>query len=193
MIREYQDDAVIKHQYDVLGNRIRTILPDGQILDYRHDKEGLYNQIQLNGEILTKLTRDSIGRETSRTQGKLNRHFEYDPMGRLKKHYVSDHLMPLIQREYGYDKAGNLNFINGLEKDQTHIQYDALDRLRSVNDEVFAFDPASNIIINDGKQAGYTQGGRLQMQGDRHFEYDDAGNLIRERRGKGGKLVTEYC
>jgi RHS repeat-associated protein len=192
LIREHQDDAVIKHQYDVLGNRIRTILPDGQILDYRHDKEGLYDKIQLNGEILTQLTRDSIGRETSHTQGKLSSHFEYDPMGRLKKHYVSDHLMPLLQREYGYDKAGNLNFINDLEKGQTHIQYDALDRLRSVNDEVFAFDPASNIIINDGKQAGYTQGGRLQMQGDRHFEYDDAGNLIRERRGKGGKLVTEY-
>jgi YD repeat-containing protein len=30
------------------------------------------------------------------------------------------------------------------------------------------------------------------MQGDRHYDYDAYGNLIRERRGTGQKLVTEY-
>jgi RHS repeat-associated protein len=30
------------------------------------------------------------------------------------------------------------------------------------------------------------------MQGDRHYDYDAFGNLIRERRGTGQKLVTEY-
>ncbi len=30
------------------------------------------------------------------------------------------------------------------------------------------------------------------MQGDRHYDYDAHGNLIRERRGAGQKLVTEY-
>jgi len=32
----------------------------------------------------------------------------------------------------------------------------------------------------------------LLMQGDRHYDYDAFGNLIRERRGTGQKLVTEY-
>lgn len=30
------------------------------------------------------------------------------------------------------------------------------------------------------------------MQGDRHYDYDAYGNLSRERRGTGQKLVTEY-
>ncbi|WP_205913617.1 RHS repeat domain-containing protein, partial [Pseudomonas viridiflava] len=32
----------------------------------------------------------------------------------------------------------------------------------------------------------------LLMQGDRHYDYDAYGNQIRERRGTGQKLVTEY-
>jgi RHS repeat-associated protein len=35
-------------------------------------------------------------------------------------------------------------------------------------------------------------GNRLMIQGDRHYDYDAFGNLIRERRGKGHQLVTEY-
>jgi RHS repeat-associated protein len=37
------------------------------------------------------------------------------------------------------------------------------------------------------------KGNRLLMQGDRHYDYDAFGNLIRERRGTGQKLVTEYA
>jgi len=36
------------------------------------------------------------------------------------------------------------------------------------------------------------KGNRLLMQGDRHYDYDAFGNLIRERRGHGQTLVTEY-
>ena len=35
-------------------------------------------------------------------------------------------------------------------------------------------------------------GNRLMIQGDRHYDYDAFGNLIRERRGRGHALVTEY-
>ncbi|MEN5135631.1 MULTISPECIES: RHS repeat-associated core domain-containing protein [Pseudomonas] len=36
------------------------------------------------------------------------------------------------------------------------------------------------------------KGNRLLMQGDRHYDYDAFGNLIRERRGRAQTLVTEY-
>uniref|UniRef100_UPI00313BA93B RHS repeat domain-containing protein n=1 Tax=Pseudomonas sp. TH49 TaxID=2796413 RepID=UPI00313BA93B len=36
------------------------------------------------------------------------------------------------------------------------------------------------------------KGNRLLMQGDRHYDYDAFGNLIRERRGRDQQLVTEY-
>ncbi|KQM54725.1 hypothetical protein ASE80_20005 [Pseudomonas sp. Leaf15] len=35
-------------------------------------------------------------------------------------------------------------------------------------------------------------GNRLMIQGDHHYDYDAFGNLIRQRRGKGHQLVTEY-
>ncbi|MBY8950231.1 RHS domain-containing protein, partial [Pseudomonas sp. SH10-3B] len=35
-------------------------------------------------------------------------------------------------------------------------------------------------------------GNRLMIQGDRHYDYDAFGNLIRERRGRGHALITEY-
>src|SRR5690606_31486175 len=41
-------------------------------------------------------------------------------------------------------------------------------------------------------QLANVKGNRLLMQGDSHFDYDAYGNLIRERRGAGQKLVTEY-
>jgi RHS repeat-associated protein len=37
-----------------------------------------------------------------------------------------------------------------------------------------------------------TQGNRLLLSGDRHFEYDEFGRLAIERRGKGQSLVTCY-
>ncbi len=37
-----------------------------------------------------------------------------------------------------------------------------------------------------------TKGNRLSLQGDRHFTYDKRGNLIQEKRGRGGKLITRY-
>jgi len=36
------------------------------------------------------------------------------------------------------------------------------------------------------------RGTRLLLQGDRHYDYDAFGNLIRERRGTAQKLVTDY-
>jgi len=195
LIQEQQDQAVIQHEYDVLGNRIQTVLPDHQTIDYNYDKEGLYQRVDFNGETLVNLERDILGRETKRQQGLLESQFDYDPMGRLQKHRVNNGHNPLIQRNYQYDEAGNLALIFDLQKGETHFKYDALDRLSQVTGltpETFAFDPAGNLLSTNQTQAGYSEGHRLQMLGDRHFEYDVAGNLIRERRGKGGRLVTEY-
>ncbi len=41
-------------------------------------------------------------------------------------------------------------------------------------------------------QPAKTPGNRLAFHGDRHFTYDDRGNLIEERRGTGGTLRTRY-
>ena len=61
--------------------------------------------------------------------------------------------------------------------------------------ESFAHDPAGNLLgQNDLPVANLAnvKGNRLLMQGDRHYDYDAYGNLVRENRGTGQKLVTEY-
>ncbi|MDR3411773.1 MAG: RHS repeat-associated core domain-containing protein [Formivibrio sp.] len=61
--------------------------------------------------------------------------------------------------------------------------------------EAFSHDPAGNLLSQapalDGDRVN-VKGNRLLMQGDAHYDYDAYGNLIRERRGAGQRLVTEY-
>ncbi len=94
---------------------------------------------------------------------------------------------------------------------ETRYAYDLLNRLKhseAINDgkitqEAFHFDPAGNILDssqskNQQNQSNQNnpnkngQGNRLSFQGDRHFTYDKRGNLIQEKRGRGGKLITRY-
>ena len=64
------------------------------------------------------------------------------------------------------------------------------------NVEHFAHDPAGNLLAQSyngqGRSYGKIKGNHLLMQGDCHFDYDAYGNLIRERRGAGQRLVRHY-
>ncbi|MCU1758832.1 RHS repeat protein, partial [Pseudomonas sp. 14P_8.1_Bac3] len=81
---------------------------------------------------------------------------------------------------------------------QRSYYYDALDRLTRVRHtrddvpETFAHDPAGNLLMQDRPGVATIKGNRLLMQGDRHYDYDAFGNLIRERRGTAQIIVTEY-
>lgn len=105
----------------------------------------------------------------------------------------------LFQRRYAYDANGNLAGIDDSRNGKRSYHYDPLDRLinvRGSTPESFAHDPAGN-LLGQGDQPtanlANVKGNRLLMQGDRHYDYDAYGNLTRERRGTGQKLVTEYC
>ncbi|MEW5510233.1 RHS repeat domain-containing protein, partial [Pseudomonas antarctica] len=58
--------------------------------------------------------------------------------------------------------------------------------------ERFGHDPAGNLLMQDRPGPDIVAGNRLVIQGDHHYDYDAFGNLIRQRRGKGYQLVTEY-
>ncbi|WP_256097798.1 RHS repeat-associated core domain-containing protein, partial [Pseudomonas sp. 8 R 14] len=48
------------------------------------------------------------------------------------------------------------------------------------------------LLMQDRPGPDIVAGNRLMIQGDRHYDYDAFGNLIRERRGRGHALITEY-
>jgi RHS repeat-associated protein len=180
------------------GKRSGIQLPDGQCIDYGFDPKNRLNQISFNGEIITQIERDFLGREVSRTQGDLVTFAEYDPAGRLQKQTSYNQKQKIagpIQRQYGYDNFGNLNSLSD-GPEETRYVYDLLNRLKKVEGnlpETFSFDPAGNLLQAGSENASSSvKGNRLYIQGDRKFTYDTRGNLIQENRGKDGKLVTTF-
>uniref|UniRef100_UPI0035D4BCA4 RHS repeat-associated core domain-containing protein n=1 Tax=Pseudomonas chlororaphis TaxID=587753 RepID=UPI0035D4BCA4 len=197
LVTEHQGWGTLRYEYDSVGQLKHCRLPDGSKLDYRHQPGGLLSGIDLNGSRLTS-HQFSGGREQQRQQGLLLSQYQYDEQGRLQAHYVSQRDKNLFQRRYNYDANGNLAGIDDSRKGNRSYHYDPLDRLISVRGaapESFAHDPAGNLLgqNNEGTaNLANVKGNRLLMQGDRHYDYDAYGNLIRERRGAGQKLVTEY-
>lgn len=197
LIEEHQGWGTLRYEYDSVGQLSHCRLPDGSKLDYRHLSGGRLSSIDLNGSRLTA-HQFSAGREQQRQQGLLLSQYQYDEQGRLQAHTVGQRDKNLFQRRYNYDANGNLAGIDDSRKGNRSYHYDPLDRLVSVRGttpESFAHDPAGNLLgqNNEGTaNLANVKGNRLLMQGDRHYDYDAYGNLIRERRGTGQKLVTEY-
>ncbi|MGI9331574.1 MAG: DUF6531 domain-containing protein, partial [Gammaproteobacteria bacterium] len=195
--QEHQDERIIAHRYDALGRRIASALPEGERVEYRYDEEGGFRELELDGESLTRIERDTLGRTIAQRQGVLDTEYDYDPAGRLaRQRTVAERARtPLIDCRYRYDATGNLTHIADL-KGTTHFTYDPLDRITAVTGvtaETFAFDPAGNLLDTTAPAAGgYVKGNRLLIHGDAKFEYDPAGNLIRETSGRGGWRITEY-
>ena len=156
--------ATVGYQYDPLGNRIRTILPDGRHIDYLYYGSGHLHQISLDGEVITDIERDKLHREIQRTQGSISSLYDYDPMGRLKSQRTvwsgtqtpRGKQNPLaggaVNRRYAYDKAGNLIQSADQRSGVLNYVYDKIGRIQEARNsqtgrsETFAFDPAHNIL-----------------------------------------------
>ena len=156
--------ATIGYRYDPLGNRIRTILPDGRHIDYLYYGSGHLHQISLDGEVVSDIERDKLHREIQRTQGSISSLYDYDPMGRLKSQRTvwsgtqtpRGKQNPLaggaVNRRYAYDKAGNLIQSADQRSGVLNYVYDKIGRIQEARNnqtgrsETFAFDPAHNIL-----------------------------------------------
>ena len=156
--------ATVGYRYDPLGNRIRTILPDGRHIDYLYYGSGHLHQISLDGEVITDIERDKLHREIQRTQGSISSLYDYDPMGRLKSQRTVWNGTPTprgkqnplaggaVNRRYAYDKAGNLIQSADQRSGVLNYVYDKIGRIQEARNsqtgrsETFAFDPAHNIL-----------------------------------------------
>lgn len=200
---EYQSTLV--HEYDLLGNRIQTQLPNGKTLNWLYYGSGHLHQINLDGKAICDYERDALHREIQRTQGKLHSSTQYDPLGRIlqqqtlrKTEQDQDAAAPSLnqqgkspiqlQRNYRYDKAGELSQIDDLRNGITNYRYDPLGRITQTQQpgltETFAFDPAHNLIpANEGQPTGYIKDNRLKVYQDKRYDYDAFGNLTEKKIG----------
>ena len=205
--------ATVGYRYDPLGNRIRTILPDGRHIDYLYYGSGHLHQISLDGEVITDIERDKLHREIQRTQGSISSLYDYDPMGRLKSQRTvwsgtqtpRGKQSPLaggaVNRRYAYDKAGNLIQSADQRSGVLHYVYDKIGRIQEARNsqtgrsETFAFDPAHNILSDkaaEGKGGNLVSGNRLKEYNGIEYTYDALGNLIYRQLPNGENQYYQY-
>ena len=188
----------VRYHYDFNGNRTATVLPDGRQINYLYYGSGHLHQISLDDEVITDIERDKLHREIYRTQGKLASRYELDPLGRLKRQIATlndltetgkgktkvaaGYAQTAVKRSYGYDRTGNLTHSTDQRTGTTQFEYDRLGRITKAGSELFAFDPAHNILSDD---LNPIPDNRLKTYNGNSYYYDDLGNLIHRELADG--------
>ena len=188
----------VRYHYDFNGNRTATVLPDGRQINYLYYGSGHLHQISLDDEVITDIERDKLHREIYRTQGKLASRYELDPLGRLKKQIATlndlteggkgktkvaaGYGQTAVKRSYGYDRTGNLTHSTDQRTGTTKFEYDKLGRITQAGNELFAFDPAHNILSDD---LNPIPDNRLKTYNGTTYYYDELGNLIHRELADG--------
>ena len=217
----------IRYHYDFNGNRTATVLPDGRQINYLYYGSGHLHQISLDDEVITDIERDKLHREIYRTQGKLASRYELDPLGRLKRQIATlndlteggkgktkvaaGYTQTAVKRSYGYDRTDNLTHSTDQRTGTTQFEYDKLGRITQAGNELFAFDPAHNILdiptekvkpyptpspVGEGRGEGKTTAplsdnrsaitdNRLKTYNGTTYYYDELGNLIHRELADG--------
>ena len=207
----------LAHQYDVLGNRLKSTLPDGRSLHWLYYGSGHLHQIELeeadgSRQTISDIERDALHRETARSQGQLESRYEWDPMGRLKRHRASrnsavrpapavrgaDAAATPIERRYLWDAAGQLTGRQDSIRGRQDFRYDPTGRIRQAQGgplgaELFAFDPAGNLLDERQQVPGQTQSqsstqpfiadNRIRVHQDLRYDYDVHGNVVERKKG----------
>jgi len=179
----------LSHQYDELGNRCATVLPDGRTIGRLHYGSGHLHQLNIDGEVISDFERDDLHREVLRSQGALVSRFGYDGMGRKRWEQFGDAsgLEPALRKEWAYDVAGELAEKRHSRQGTSTYAYDPLGRITSATHEaqreLFRWDAAANLV--DRSQAGgYVRHNRIQVLEDKRFDYDVHGRLESKRIGR---------
>ena len=188
----------VRYHYDFNGNRTATVLPDGRQINYLYYGSGHLHQISLDDEVITDIERDQLHREIYRTQGKLASRYELDPLGRLKRQIATlndlaeggkgktkvaaGFSQTAVKRSYGYDRTGNLTHSTDQRTGTTKFEYNKLGRITQAGNELFAFDPAHNILSDD---LNAIPDNRLKTYNGTTYYYDELGNLIHRELADG--------
>lgn len=208
LIREHQHyklpnlsvmTAVLRYEYDELGNLSKTIRPDGQELTHSTYGSGHVYAIALNKQEIVGFKRDDLHRETERYLANgLIQVNQYNDVGLLMAQCIqpeqetAGHLQHQAQRQYHYDKNYLLTQVEDSRLGQFNYQYDAIGRLIKTQSpqftESFSFDPAGN-LIDPATQVSQLKNNLIKEYQGKHYYYDEQRNVVETRQnGKTLKL-----
>ena len=210
----------MRYRYDGNGNGNRTAveLPGGSGLENLYYGSGHLHRIAFDGETVTDIERDRLHRETGRTQGRLASRYTLDPLGRLKSQLAvpagpseskgKAAVTAAVKRSYGYDRTGNLTQSTDPRTGTTQFEYDKLGRITRAGDELFAFDPAHNIVdiparpsenmpegisaAADKAHTASVKDNRIKTYDGAEYYYDTFGNLTFMSLPDGSSRTLSY-
>jgi len=188
-------EGITSYFYDVVGNLVRTELPNGVVESRDYD--------ELNRLKLVKDTKDGVvifsfdysldlvgHRRVVQEQGGRKVEYEYDGLYRLTKETITDTSAGNRMIEYGYDKVGNRLSKNDSVEGITTYFYDNNDRLLReelkknnvvVHTIEYRYDKNGNLlsrIKNGVEEVGYT--------------WDKENRLIGVRKANGEVISYRY-
>ena len=182
-------ERILRHEYDLAGNRVRSVLPGGEIVEVTPCDCGYIHQISFAASadaperIISAFERDALHRETLRTQGRLHAKREYDPLSRVTSMYAGGYayekqvnalgvplaVTPLVSKYFNYNANGELLKSQDVFSGMQHYTYDTLGRVTSASRQwQYAALPNEGIETQRNSLSGFMEEG---------FQYDRAGNL----------------
>lgn len=181
--------AVLRYEYDELGNLIKTIRPNGQEVSHLTYGSGHVYSVALNKQDMVSFKRDDLYRETERYLANgLIQQSQYDKLGLLTAQIIQpeqetvDRIVHQAQRQYSYDKNYLLTQVQDSRLGQLNYQYDAIGRLIKIQSahqtESFAFDHAGNLIDSIATQVSQVKNNLLKEYQGKRYKYDAQGNVI---------------
>lgn len=196
--------AVLRYEYDELGNLIKTVRPDGQTLNHLVYGSGHIYAIGLNNQEVVSFQRDDLHRETTRLLANgLIQTKQYNDIGLLSSQLIQseqetqDYLQYQAHRYYQYDQNYLLSQVEDSRLGKINYQYDPIGRLIAAQSlykaESFSFDPAGNLIDTDSVLSpAQIKNNLIKSYKGKHYQYDAQGNVTEIiQAGKNLKLTWD--
>uniref|UniRef100_UPI001D1725C2 RHS repeat-associated core domain-containing protein n=1 Tax=Acinetobacter sp. CFCC 11171 TaxID=1775558 RepID=UPI001D1725C2 len=195
--------AVLRYEYDELGNLNKTIRPDGQVQSNLSYGSGHIFGIAFNKQDMVAFQRDDLHRETVRMLANgLIQSKNYNDVGLLSSQIIQPEqetvgrVQHQAERHYQYDQNYLLTQVNDSRLGKLTYQYDAIGRLtlsQSLHQtENFAFDPAGNLIDPVATQTSQVKSNLISQYKGKNYKYDAQGNVIEiSHAGKTLKLTWD--
>lgn len=215
LIREHQHykvpnlkplTAVLRYEYDELGNLTKTIRPDGQVQTNLSYGSGHIYGIAFNQQDMVAFQRDDLHRETARMLANgLIQTKNYNEVGLLSSQIIRpeqetpnqlQQVKYQAERHYQYDNNYLLTQVDDNRLGKLNYQYDPIGRLIKSQSpqktENFAFDPAGNLIDPIATQSSQVKNNLITQYQGKHYKYDAQGNVVETTQaGKTLKLTWD--
>ncbi|MEH3563794.1 RHS domain-containing protein, partial [Escherichia coli] len=207
MLSEETAQGVLTHRYDELGNRTATTFPDGRTQRHLYYGSGHLQQINLDREVISEFTRDSLHREVLRSQGRLSTRQLYDPAGRLKRKETCSGMRGVVpetftDRQYSYNGQDELLKTRHSRRGETDYFYDSTGRITAcrLEDEGYLaswqYDAAGNLLDRRAGERATAENSvvpfsRLMSYRGVHYRYDEYGRMV-EKQGRSGTQSYRY-